>query len=1157
PDSPQFPICDKCEQWKDAILQNHNHKGIDIPWNNCQPHLWPTDKWEVAKANLDYLPQVYMIRGVKSHRSFDQFDVSSILNFMYHCKYFQAFAQGQYLTKVINVRNKVMHSPDFSLKKEDMDESINSVQELAKILVKHAPGLKTISEKIQQFKTILERCSRQVSKSTENSKEESLKLLGREQHALKEKIEFLAQRYEENQGTEIKEELQGMKNFLDQNKDLLEDLAPQLSRLDEIQEKVNKHEQVINTLKTRVDWLEKGAPGLPKHIKNDIGKQKQGHNAVLSHDPLVTQCSLVILLSSRIMCLKVARKRKMPEPEFMEDCEAGGYRGIVNVNGKTFRGMQVCNNKRNAHQEVARIVLEFMESHPEWGEEAVESISSSTASSTNIYYGIVTVELNNQELVSDDCDHEQEATESAYRKLAFQFGLTSLEAGNSFRTAVLEHFQRCNFPTPLELSVSKDDKFLCKLQISGHFTFYDKDGSSKKKQAEQKAAKVALQNLSGILNCRVLDNAGDNWKGLLKESLDALGLQQPDYNFTVNKVGIGQEVEGAILSEDNSQISATKIDNKNDSLRAKNSVTEVLDLPTAHTVNAVDCQETETLDFSAPEMSSQAPKELDSSVSGTIFYSSVTVVLNNQGVVSDGCDHEQEATESAYRKLACQFGLNSLESKTAVLEHFQRCNFPRPQEFTDCEDNKFFCKLLLTDPFIFFDKGNLELVYIINHNIIVRLDYPITSLFVTHCYCFTGFFVFENPLDGSSKKKQSEQQAARIALQHLSGLFKYSFEVEPGKNYKGILKEKLDALGLKNPEYEHRIQKSVERPSTSGDYLLSSCMTPSSKKICLQPNNSFSQECLVTETQYAGRLDKPNKPLNMDNIAINRLLALFNLQPPSVNVESISTEMIFTGRVDIKLEKFTFQNNSDYTAKKDAIRKTYLLFGNAMGIYKTKLDENNASMLVKQHFSQNDLTLPKEVFQNNKCSLNDITYNLFYDGEGSTEVDAKRDALQKALETLTLLFGFSPLPKCSTVEETEVQINSLLKTKGQKDVIYSPQHNLYKNSVELLFKEYTMESKQEKRKKDNTNYLSGCILDLLAVKPETQNTSSLRNCLDEWFKQNQLKQPVFENTEEAHGSKVTFSVKVSCSNPDWEDSVEVAEEKLVEVLRERLNCLAN
>lgn len=47
----------------------------------------------------------------------------------------------------------------------------------------------------------------------------------------------------------------------------------------------------------------------------------------------------------------------------------------------------------------------------------------------NIYYGIVTVELNNQEVVSDGCDNEQEATESAYRKLACQFGLTPLEGG--------------------------------------------------------------------------------------------------------------------------------------------------------------------------------------------------------------------------------------------------------------------------------------------------------------------------------------------------------------------------------------------------------------------------------------------------------------------------------------------------------------------------------------------------------------------------------------------------------------------------------------------------------------------------------------------------------------------------------------------------------
>lgn len=50
-------------------------------------------------------------------------------------------------------------------------------------------------------------------------------------------------------------------------------------------------------------------------------------------------------------------------------------------------------------------------------------------------------------------------------------------AGNTFRTAVLEHFQRCSFPTPIELPVHQGDKFFCKLQISGRFTFYDKGNS--------------------------------------------------------------------------------------------------------------------------------------------------------------------------------------------------------------------------------------------------------------------------------------------------------------------------------------------------------------------------------------------------------------------------------------------------------------------------------------------------------------------------------------------------------------------------------------------------------------------------------------------------------------------------------------------------------
>lgn len=47
-----------------------------------------------------------------------------------------------------------------------------------------------------------------------------------------------------------------MKNFLDQNKDLLENLGPHVNQLNEIQEKVNRHEQVIYDLHNRVEQLE-------------------------------------------------------------------------------------------------------------------------------------------------------------------------------------------------------------------------------------------------------------------------------------------------------------------------------------------------------------------------------------------------------------------------------------------------------------------------------------------------------------------------------------------------------------------------------------------------------------------------------------------------------------------------------------------------------------------------------------------------------------------------------------------------------------------------------------------------------------------------------------------------------------------------------------
>lgn len=46
-----------------------------------------------------------------------------------------------------------------------------------------------------------------------------------------------------------------------------------------------------------------------------------------------------------------------------------------------------------------------------------------------IYYGVVTVVLNNLDVVSDEFVQEEEAIESAYMKLSNRFGLTSFEGG--------------------------------------------------------------------------------------------------------------------------------------------------------------------------------------------------------------------------------------------------------------------------------------------------------------------------------------------------------------------------------------------------------------------------------------------------------------------------------------------------------------------------------------------------------------------------------------------------------------------------------------------------------------------------------------------------------------------------------------------------------
>lgn len=75
------------------------------------------------------------------------------------------------------------------------------------------------------------------------------------------------------------------------------------------------------------------------------------------------------------------------------------------------------------------------------------------------------------------------------------------------------------------------------------------DGAASKKKAEQQAAKVALQQLSGFLNVSVPDTI-ENYKGFLKERLEALGLDSPEYK--TEQIKSPEEAEGPRASSDNS-----------------------------------------------------------------------------------------------------------------------------------------------------------------------------------------------------------------------------------------------------------------------------------------------------------------------------------------------------------------------------------------------------------------------------------------------------------------------------------------------------------------------------------------------------------------------------------------------------------------------------
>ncbi|XP_039513899.1 uncharacterized protein si:ch211-91p5.3 isoform X2 [Pimephales promelas] len=1025
------PLCELCKCWKKEIEAKYIGGKNNMHWENCRPHLWSTEKWEVAKA--------YMPRGHTKHNQFSQFDVSAILNLMSSCKHFNNIP-GHCVRNVINVRNSAMHSPDLKMSKEEMIRHHETVLQLAKKLEHLIPRLKGLEKEMKQFNNILDRNFNEAPCEVDGQQvdKQTMEILDREQQALKDRIEDFISRFEGNLDGNVEEKPQDMKSlldFLDQNKDLLVNLGPEVDKLKDMQAKVDQHEKEIHNLANRVENLEKG-----------------------THDPVLP----VIPPKFKNHLYEYCQAKKWPGdkyPVFSELREAQGYRAEVKVNGQTFIGTKVYTDKKAAHQEVAYIALEQLKLQDESTDESSSSVtqpeaSCSTSSGIN-FFGKVTVDLD-QEVASDRCSSKEEATEAAYKDLWERFHISAPAEGRTYRSLIMEYFHTQCFQNPTENFVQNDDDTtICKLKLIGRFTFYDKDGSTKKKQAEQQAAKVALQHLSGILNGAPISDTEKNFKVELKERLDKLGLKSPVYD-TEKKTEISDEhvTSGISSGLATSAVSISQATEKDHSELKSKSISTTAQLPEPVPVPVLlDPQES-----SSPATQKKKPK-ID--CPGITFFSKVTVDLD-QEVKSDRCSSKEEATEAAYKFLWEKFCISApAEGQTyrsVIMDHFDTNDLQKPtEEFVD-DDNYAICILKFKGPFTFYDK------------------------------------------DGSTNKKQAEHQAAKVALQNLSGILNGAPISDTEKNFKGKLKECLDKLGLKNPVYETKEYKKdiSEELVTSGvSPHLSNLSISQAAENDLSESKSISTTAQLPSGQEPVRVPVPalpdpqessspqRKKPRIDCPEINELFNVYNLKPPHVKLENITCNENFKCNVEINLEKFTFVNKQDYDSKKEATRKTYLLFGRAVSIFDSSSDEKTSSAKVKEVFSQNSLPLPQEDFEGSGkpfyCSLKNINYKVIYTGQGSSEGEAKLIAFQNALRSLAPLFGYDSLTGAESAEAVQNQLSSMLKGAGQKDpVIYLKP--MEQANIQLSFCDYMLKCSCQSSKKAARNHLSARILGLLGVK---------------------------------------------------------------------------
>ncbi|KAM4795708.1 uncharacterized protein CXorf38 homolog [Rhinophrynus dorsalis] len=229
------PVCPACAEWKRHILGHHSLRNAEIYWGNCNPSLWSTHYWEVAKA--------YMPRGHADKKGPQQCDAAALLNLINACDHFRVCDLSK-VREVIKCRNDIMHSSDMKVSAAWLGDFGNKMQNFISEF-KHIPGLKEQGGKIQEvllsdwavedldeFDALALACDKEIPISLGEVEMELIQQMIQEINLQIEDCDTLS--------NEDLDNIQKLKTFLFDHKDLQSHFQGEVEKLDSMLQQMEK-----------------------------------------------------------------------------------------------------------------------------------------------------------------------------------------------------------------------------------------------------------------------------------------------------------------------------------------------------------------------------------------------------------------------------------------------------------------------------------------------------------------------------------------------------------------------------------------------------------------------------------------------------------------------------------------------------------------------------------------------------------------------------------------------------------------------------------------------------------------------------------------------------------------------------------------------------